>query len=93
MSRFGVIPKQHKRDLWQLIVELSHPLGFSVNDGIPKDLCSLHYISIDDAINQITKLGSGTLLVKANKKSAFAYYLFIQQTHTYFKSLKWIYLC
>ena len=71
VSRFGVIPKHHQIDSWRLIVDLSHPPGFSVNDGIPKDLCSLHYVTIDDAIKQITKLGSGTLLAKADIKSAF----------------------
>ena len=58
-------------DSWQLIVDLSHPPGFSVNDSIPKDLCSLHYVTINDTINQIAKLGSGTLLAKADIKSAF----------------------
>ena len=40
ISRFGVIPKNHNPDKWRLIVDLSHPKGHSVNDGIPKDLCS-----------------------------------------------------
>ena len=71
VSRFGVLPKHHQINSWRLIVDLSHPPGFSVNGGIPKDLCSLHYVTIDDAIKQITKLGSGTLLAKADIKSAF----------------------
>ena len=71
MSRFGVIPKHYQIDSWQLIVDLSHPPGFSFNDVILKDLCSLHYVTIDDPIKQITKLGSGTLLAKADIKSAF----------------------
>ena len=71
MSRFGVIPKHNQMDSWRLIVDLSHPPGFSINDGIPKDLCSLHYVTSNDAINQIAKLGSGTLLAKADIKSAF----------------------
>ena len=40
ISCFGVIPKSHS-GRWRLIVDLSHPLSHSVNDGIPKHLCSL----------------------------------------------------
>ena len=49
ISGFGVIPKKYSQQ-WRLIVDLSHPVGFSVNDGIPKDLCSLSYITVDTAI-------------------------------------------
>jgi len=42
-----------------------------MNDGIPKDLCSLNYITIDDTIQHIMTLGKGTLLAKVNIKSAF----------------------
>ena len=40
ISRFGVIPKNLQLRKWQLIVDLFYPKGRSVNDGIPKDLCS-----------------------------------------------------
>ena len=40
-NRFGVIPKPHQQGKWRLIVDLSHPEGSSVNDGIPPELCSL----------------------------------------------------
>ena len=70
-SRFGVIPKHHQNDKWCLIVDLSHPKGHSVNDGIPESLCSLKYITIDDAINQVLLLGSGTLMAKIDIQSAF----------------------
>jgi len=52
-------------------VDLSHPSGHSINDGIPKDLCSLTYITVDTAIEQIQTLGRGTLLTKLDIKSAF----------------------
>ena len=71
VSRFGIIPKHHQTNSWRLIVDLSHPPGFSVNDGIPKHLCSLQYVNIDDAIHQVIKLGPGPLLAKADIKSAF----------------------
>ena len=71
ISRFGVIPKQHKPDKWRLIVDLSHPVDLSVNDGIPKELCSLSYITVDTAINHIMELGQGALLAMMDIKSAF----------------------
>ena len=43
ISRFGLIPKNHQESKWRLIVDLSFPSGHSVNDGIPKELCSLKY--------------------------------------------------
>ena len=70
VSRFRVIPKNHQINRWRLILDLSFPKGKSVNDGIPKDLCSLHYITVDDAICQIIALGRGALLAKADIKSA-----------------------
>ena len=71
ISRFGVIPKHHKPDSWRLIIDLSHPHNHSVNDGIPPSLCSIKYISIDDAINQILSLGRGTVMAKIDIKNAF----------------------
>ena len=71
VSRFGVIPKFHQPNKWRLIIDLSYPKGKSVNDGIRKDLCSMSYISVDDAIRQIITLGQGTLLAKIDIKSAF----------------------
>ena len=56
ISRFGVIPKGHTGK-WRLIVDLSHPKDHSVNDGISKPLCSLKYVTIDDAIKEIIRLG------------------------------------
>ena len=40
-SRFGVIPKKSQPGKWRLIVDLSSPQGFSINDGISENLCSL----------------------------------------------------
>ena len=36
VSQFGVIPKNHQPNKWRLIVDLSHPIGGSVNEGIPR---------------------------------------------------------
>jgi len=64
VSHIGVIPKHHSPNKWRLIVDLSHPVDFSIDNGIPKDLCSLTYITVDTAINHIIELGPGTLLAK-----------------------------
>ena len=71
LNRFGVILKNHQQDKWQLITDLSYPSGSSVNDGIPSQLCSLTYITIDDAIFNILRLGKNTKLAKIDIKSAF----------------------
>ena len=71
ISRFGVIPKGHQPDKWRLIIDLSFPKGQSINDGIPKELCSLQYITIDHTINHIMTIGQGAQLGKIDIKSAF----------------------
>lgn len=71
INRFGVIPKGHQTNKWRLIVDLSHPTGSSVNDGIHRQLATMEYITIDDAIQQVMALGPGTLLAKIDIKSAF----------------------
>ena len=70
-SRFGVIPKSHQRDKWRLIVELSHPKHHSVNDGVPSFLCSIQYITVDDAVQKITDLGPGTQMANLDIKLRF----------------------
>ena len=88
ISRFGVIPKQHKPNNWRLIVDLSHPVGSSVNDGIPKELCSLSYITVDTAINHIIELGPGALLAKMDIKSAFRL-LPVHPSDRHLLAMKW----
>ena len=69
-SRFGVIPK-NTPGKWRLILDLSDPEGYSVNDGIDPDLCSLSYVSVDEAARAAAKLGRGALLAKVDIKSAY----------------------
>ena len=59
ISLFGVIPKKGRPN--RLIQDLSSPENHSVNDGIPKTWCSLHYLSVLDVVEQ---LGHGVLLGK-----------------------------
>ena len=70
ISRFGVIPKNHQPNKWRLIMDLLCPTGSSINDGIPSTLCSLSYVTIDDAIQKILQYGRGTMLAKIDIQSA-----------------------
>ena len=56
-SPFGVISKMNKDDKWRLILS---PEGHSVNEKVSKELASLSYISVDDAMAEILKNGRGT---------------------------------
>ena len=71
ISSLGAVPKKHSTDKWRLILDLFHPQGFSVNDGIDKALCSLTYIKVDDVVQHIPSLGSGCTLAKIDIESAF----------------------
>ena len=71
ISRFGVIPKPHQPGKWRLITDLSSPEGASVNDGIDRQLCSVTYPSVDDAVATVLRLGKGTLLAKFDLESAY----------------------
>ena len=71
VNRFGVIPKNHQPGKWRLIVDLSHPEGGSVNDGIEPELCSLRYTSVDEAVRRVIRKGRGTELAKFDIESAY----------------------
>ena len=70
MSRFGVIPKDAPGE-WRLILDLSSPPGFSVNDGISADDSSVRYQGIDQAIDAILSVGKGALLSKFDIERAY----------------------
>ena len=71
VNRFGVIPKANQPGKWRLIVDLSHPTDFSVNDGIPQPLCSLRYVTVDSVVHIIRQCGKGALLAKLDLESAY----------------------
>ena len=71
IDRFGVIPKLHQPGKWRLIVDLSHPNGKSVNDGISSELCSLRYTRVDEVVRHLLQLGPGALMAKLDVKSAY----------------------
>lgn len=71
MSRFGVIPKSGQPGKWRPILNLSNPHGNSINDAIPKDICSLKYTTVDQAVHHILSCGVGALLAKIDIQHAF----------------------
>ena len=71
INPFGVIPKSSQPGKWRLIVNLSAPDNFSVNDGIDGKLTSLTYIKVDDIVEQVLALGKGAQLAKMDIESAF----------------------
>ena len=68
-SGVGAVPKKNGK--LRMIHHLSSPAGDSVNDGIPSEPFSLHYISIDDAIDSIMSSSPPVYLSKLDIKSAF----------------------
>ena len=71
ISRFGVIPKGHTLGKWRLILDLSHPEGASVNDGISPDHCSIKYLKIEEVAQALLKSGPGTAIENIDIQSAY----------------------
>ena len=71
ISSLGVVPKKHSTNKWRLILDLSHPKGTSVNDGINRSLCSLTYMKVDDVVRHVLTLGKHCLLAKIDIEAAF----------------------
>ena len=65
LSPFGAIPKKHRPGKWRLIVDLSSPAGCR------RDLCSVSYASLDEAIGMAGSLGKGALMAKLDLKEAY----------------------
>ena len=68
-SGLGAVPK--KNGSWRMILHLSAPAGKSINDFIPKEVFTLQYASIDDAVQSLLTLGPGAQMAKVDLKSAF----------------------
>ena len=69
-SPFGVIPKSEVGK-WRLIIDLSAPIGSSMNDDINKDLYSLTYLSINSVAENVAQYGVGCLLAKFDLNAAY----------------------
>ena len=70
-SPIGIIPKASQPGKFRLIVDLSSPPQFNVNDGIPCDLSSLEYASMDQAVSLVASMGVGALMAKLDLHSAY----------------------
>ena len=70
VSRFGLLPKKSPGE-WRLIVDLSSPEGRSVNDGVYEHLCSLKYVTVEDALQMVVACGRGTMLAKIDVRKAY----------------------
>ena len=72
-SPLGLVPKINNgtQTGWRRIFDLSYPAGTSVNDGINPIFGELQYKTFDAALQEIAKLGRGTLMLKRDLKSAF----------------------
>ena len=70
VSPIGLIPKSLS-GTFRLIHNLSYPEFDSINEGIDKELCTVHYTNFDDAIQLVVRAGKDALLAKADVKSAF----------------------
>ena len=71
INRIGTIPKKHQPGKWRLIIDLSAPEGFSINDAINPQLCSLSYITVNEVAAKAIELGKGSLIAKIDIKSAY----------------------
>ena len=52
-------------------MDLSSPSGASVHDGISADEFTLHYITVDQIIRSVSRLGKGALMAKFDVESAY----------------------
>ncbi len=71
-----------------MIVDLSYQPGLSVNDGINREMCSLQYASVDQAVALVSQLGQGTQLAKLDLKDAYRIVPVHPQDH-YLLGISW----
>jgi len=97
VSPLGVVPKKTPGE-FRVIHHESYPSGSSVNDGIPKSLTSVHYATLQNAVQHIKSFGPSCFLAKTDIQDAFwiipihpdSYHLtgiFWQGQYYYLKSL------
>ena len=70
VSPFGVIPKSEPGKS-RLILDMSSPIGESVNAGISKELSSIACITVDVVTAQVVRAGRDALMAKFDLKSAY----------------------
>ena len=70
-SPMGAFPKKRSSTKFRIIHDLSWPPGHSVNEYISKEDYRIQYLSLDEIITSIKRLGQHTLLAKLDLESAF----------------------
>ena len=75
MSPLNSVPKPDTTER-QIILDLSWPVGSSVNDGIPTGLClvqefALVYPTVDVIADRVAALGPGCLLFKRDLRRVY----------------------
>jgi hypothetical protein len=73
-SPMGVVEKKYSENSvkkYRTIYHLSYPPEDGINDYISKEDFSLSYVTLDDAVAIVQKLGRGCLMAKTDIKSAF----------------------
>ena len=70
ISPIGVVPKKEVGQ-YRLIHNLSYPTDKSINDHIPDEIKTVHYSSIDDAIDIILNVGPNITMAKTDISNAF----------------------
>ena len=75
VSPMNTVPKAND-DERRVIVDLSWPHGFSVNDGISKDhylgeVINLHYASVADVCQMVLSVGVGSVIYKRDLRRAY----------------------
>lgn len=85
---FGVIPKKYQPRKWRLILDISTPMGHSVNRSIPREPFSLQYLKVDNVINMVMSYGWGALMAKFDVESAY-HNVPVHSDDCYLLSMKW----
>lgn len=67
----GLFPRKGQPGKWRFIVNLSSPGGASVNDGINTHEFTFHYITVDQIIRMVSRLGRGALMAKFDVEAAY----------------------
>ena len=70
VSPIGMIPKKTPGQ-FRRIHDLSCPHDASVNDRIPKDMCSVQYETLDHVTKFVVQYGPGSFIAKTDFENAF----------------------
>ena len=88
INSFGVIPKKGQPNKWHPILDMSSPLGSSVNEGINPNDYPLQYIRVDDIVKMVSKFGEGALMAKFDVEAAYRN-LAVHPSDRYLIGMKW----